>query len=195
MRVAIVRDDGVVGVDDVFRHVDLSALPFGVRAVQWNSVTGTGHIEYDEGPNTEITGNADFQYFIDLWTAAAPPIPPNPTPDELRAAAHARINVAYGVAVNGLTAGYPDTEIASWPKQETEARAYLLDNGADTPWLKSAAAGRGIDISTLVALIIQNADMLAPLHGALTGKRQKLRDQIDALGATPTQEQLDIIQW
>jgi hypothetical protein len=118
-----------------------------------------------------------------------------PTTGEMIAAAHSRINGAYESAVNALTAGYPDTEIASWPKQEGEARAYLANNAALTPWIDGAAALRGLAKADLVALIIGNADALAPIHGAMTGKRQSLRDAIDALGDTPTQEQLDVIVW
>lgn len=118
-----------------------------------------------------------------------------PTAGEMIADAHSRINAAYQAAVNAVTAGYPDNEIASWPKQETEARAWLADNNASTPWIDGAAASRGLTKAQLVALIIGNADALAPIHGAMTGKRQSLRDAIDALGEVPTQEQLDSIVW
>lgn len=192
MRVTIIRDDGVVGVDGVFRSVDLSTLPGNVRAVQWNG--STGHIEHDEGGNTPLDDFASFQSFIDLWNGAAPVVIP-PTPAEMKAAAHARINAAYVAAVNDLTAGYPETEIASWPKQEVEARAYLADEEAETPWLRGAAAARGINVPNFAALVVRNADALAPLHGGLTGRRQRLRDAIDALGDAPTQEQLDAIVW
>lgn len=192
MRVTIVRDDSVIGIDGVFRQVDLSALPEGIRAVQWDGAIG--HIEYDNMPNAMIDNVAGFQPFIDLWIAAAT-IAPIPSPAQMKSAAHARINAAYEVAVNSLIAGYPDTEIASWPKQETEARAWLADNNFPTPWIDGAAVARGIVKADFITLIIANADALAPLHGALTGKRQYLRDAIDALGDTPTQEQLDAVQW
>ena len=141
--------------------------------------------------------------YISSWTYPAP----QPTQAELNAAAtavaaaariavaHARINTAYENAVNELIAGYPEKEVSSWPKQEAEARAFLADETATTPWLKGAAAARGINVPNFAALVIRNADALAPLHGALTGKRQRLRDEIDALGGSPTQEQLDAIQW
>jgi hypothetical protein len=191
MRLTIIRDDSLVGVDGVFRTVDLSALQeTGIRIAQWD--TNQGHIEFDEGPNEDITDITEFQPFINLWTAAAPP---EPTPAELKAAAHARINASYAIAVNALTSGYPESEIASWPKQETEARAWLADNNAATPWIDSAATARGIPKADFVTLVIANADALAPLHGALSGKRQLLRDQIDALGDSPTAEQLNAIQW
>jgi hypothetical protein len=52
MRVTIIRDDGVVGVAGILRQVDLSALPVGIRAVQWNG--SSGHIEYDDAANTDL---------------------------------------------------------------------------------------------------------------------------------------------
>jgi hypothetical protein len=116
------------------------------------------------------------------------------TADQMLEIAHARIMDAYQVAIVDLTAGYPADEVASWPKQEAEARAWLLNNDTPTPWINGASSARGINVPNLVALIIRNADALAPLYGLATGKRQKLRDQIDAL-VSPTQAQLDAIKW
>jgi hypothetical protein len=194
MRVTVVRDDGLVGVDGVFRSVNLSGLPEGVRVMQWDGEGG--HVEYDNEwwPNERIGAIEVMLPFVDLWISAAPAYVP-PTSAELIAAAHARINQSYEIEVNALTTGYPQTEIDSWAKQESEARAWLADNNALTPWIDGAAASRNIAKETLVALIIGNADALAPLHGALTGKRQKLRDAIDALGPNATQQQLNSIVW
>ena len=198
MRVTIIRDDGVVGIGGIFRPVDLSALPAGIRAVQWNGVSG--HIEYDEAANTLLDSIADFQSFIHLWAAAEPqaivPIPVGQSAaGQMKAAAIARINVSYQAAVKAMTSGYPEDEINSWPKQETEARAWLQDSNAHTPWIDGAAAERGISKAELVDRIIANAALFAPMHGQLTGKRQKLCDEVAALGNTPAQQQLDAIQW
>lgn len=72
MRVTIVADDGLVGVDGVFRAVDLSTLDGNIHAVQWDG--GAGHIEHkDRSPAQKITDFSAFRSFIDAWTAAAPP--------------------------------------------------------------------------------------------------------------------------
>ena len=194
MRLTIIRDDGVVGIDGVWRTVSMSALDPDIRAVQWDDEKG-GHVEYDDSANTTLNNVNSFQTFIDRWIAAAPPEPDPPTPAELKAAAHARINTAYVMAVNTLTSGYPENEIASWPKQEAEARGWLADNSTPTPWIDAAASARDVTKADFIGLVIANADALAPLHGALSGKRQYLRDQIDALGESPTAEQLSAIQW
>lgn len=193
MRLTIIRDDGVVGIGGIFRQVDLSALFEGIRVVQWNGTSG--HVEYDDTANTSLEDIAVFQPFIDLWTAAAPQPPAPPTPAEMKSAALLRINADYQSAVEAMTAGYPEDEVKSWPKQEEEARTWLLNNNALTPWIDGAVLGRGITKAELVDKIIANAALFAPAHGELTGKKQKLRDQIDALGANPTQQQLDAIQW
>lgn len=79
--VTIIADDGVVGVDGVFRSVDLGGLDPDIHAVQWDGAVG--EIEYRDGrPPAAISDFASFQPFVDLWTAAAPPAP---TLDDLKA--------------------------------------------------------------------------------------------------------------
>lgn len=67
MRLTIIRDDGVCGVDGVFKMIDLSELPAGVRAVQWDGATG--HVEYYDSANSTITDIGVYQIFIDRWAA------------------------------------------------------------------------------------------------------------------------------
>jgi hypothetical protein len=196
MRVTIIREDGVVGIDGHFKKVNMDYLSTGIRAVQWDSSSGSGHIEYDDMSNAELTSIADFQTFIDSWNAPDPlPVIPAPSADEMKASALSRINAAYQSSVDALTAGYPAGEIASWPKQEAEARAWLSHNSVSTPWMDAAVAARGITKDDLAAKIIGNADLFTASSGQLSGKRQKLRDQILALGDSVTQAQLDAIQW
>ena len=74
MRVTIIADDGKVGVDGVFRRVDLSTLDANIHAVQWDGAEG--HVEYkDHSPELVLTSISPYQSFIDAWTAAAPPPP------------------------------------------------------------------------------------------------------------------------
>lgn len=48
MKITIVQDDGVVGVDGVFRKVDVSELAGEIHAIQFDTVLGLGHIEFDD---------------------------------------------------------------------------------------------------------------------------------------------------
>jgi hypothetical protein len=53
MRITIIREDGVVGVDRVFRQVDLSGLDPSIHAIQYDTANGAGEIEYDAAATVE----------------------------------------------------------------------------------------------------------------------------------------------
>jgi hypothetical protein len=63
------------------------------------------------------------------------------------------------------------------------------------PWINAAAEARGISASDLIDKIKAKADAFNLLHASATGKRQRLQEEITALGGKPTQEQLNAIQW
>lgn len=69
MKFTIVKPDGVVGIDGIFLPLDLSDLPVNLRAVQWDSLSGTGHIERFGDQNESISSIAPWQYVIDRWNA------------------------------------------------------------------------------------------------------------------------------
>lgn len=126
--------------------------------------------------------NEDYEALISQYNRA---IEPDPV-----AAAKRRINDEYQGYVDSLTAPYPAAEVASWVKQEDEARSII----GSTPWIDAAAVARGITSNQLATLIKAKADAFTLLHAAATGKRQRLQDEIDAL-VNPTQDQLNAIQW
>ena len=89
-----------------------------------------------------------------------------------------KANKEYENTVNSITASIPQSEISTWAKQESEARAYLLDSTASTPFIDAICLARGIDKSYLVDKIIEKADAYAVVVGMLTGVRQKLEKEI-----------------
>lgn len=105
----------------------------------------------------------------------------------------ARINQGYTIAMQVVVNGYPMSEIDSWSKQESEARAYTADPvNAVTPLLSAMASARGITIAELASRVILKADLFAASAGAIIGKRQKLEDQI---GLATSLNGLDNIVW
>ena len=88
------------------------------------------------------------------------------------------INKEYEDAVRSLTIDTPDSEISTWTKQESEARAYLLDSNASTPFIDAICLAREVDKSYLVGKIIEKADAYAIAVGKLTGIRQKQEKEI-----------------
>ena len=89
-----------------------------------------------------------------------------------------KVNADFETAISSLTSSIPTSEISTWTKQESEARAYLLDSNASTPFMDAICTSRGVDKSYLVAKIIEKSDAYAVAVGALTGVRQKLEKEI-----------------
>ena len=73
-----------------------------------------------------------------------------PTLEEVKTAKLSEINAAADRAIATLTATYPDREISTFDKQESEARAYAADPTASTPLLSALAQARGIPLPDLV---------------------------------------------
>lgn len=112
-------------------------------------------------------------------TEEPPYAPPVPTLDEAKAAKLSEINAAADRAVAMLTATYPDREISTFDKQESEARAYAADSTASTPLLSALAQARDIPLSDLVERVLAKADAFAVASGSIIGQRQALEDRLD----------------
>ena len=104
---------------------------------------------------------------------------PEPDFPELKARKLNEINALYQQAIADMTPGYPDDERLTFDKQEQEARAWLADNSASTPFVDALAAGRQMDKAELVNRIIAKADAFAFASGLLTGQRQRYEDLLD----------------
>jgi hypothetical protein len=105
------------------------------------------------------------------------------------------INSGFTTQMATIVNGYPEFEIASWSKQESEARSVLSNAISSTPLIDALALARGLDKSELVARIIAKADMFAVVSGQLIGYRQSLEDAVLALPSDCTAEDISIISW
>lgn len=113
-------------------------------------------------------------------TEEQPYVPPVPTLEQTKAAKLSEINKAADAAIATLTATYPDREIATFDKQESEARAYAADPMSSTPFLSALAEARGISLPDLVERVLAKADVFAVASGSIIGQRQALEDRLDA---------------
>ena len=113
-------------------------------------------------------------------TEEQPYVPPVPTLDEAKAAKLSEINAAADRTIATLTVTYPDREISTFDKQESEARDWTADNTAPTPLLSALAQARGIPLSDLVGRVLAKADAFAVASGSIIGQRQALEDRLDA---------------
>ena len=125
----------------------------------------------------------DFRPWQWTWDGEKPVIKPECFEEwigGIKARKLAEVNAAYTAAIAALTPTYPDDERFTFDKQEAEARAWLADNSAPTPFVDALAAGRHMDKAELVARIIAKADAFALASGSLTGQRQRYEDMLDA---------------
>ena len=112
--------------------------------------------------------------------------------EQIRTRKLSEINTACEATLAAVKAGYPDSEVLSWSVQETEARAYALDDTKPIPFLTALADARGVTVANLVALIIAKADAFAGISGSLIGKRQKLEKLAEL---AETIEDIEVVVW
>lgn len=110
MKVTITRDSATVGVDGVFRVVDVSDLDSTIHAITFDTVAVSGSIKYGEikgWANTFITSFSSYQIYVDRWTAAAPVAP------SLASTAVSTVTVGASPFVWQNTSGSPITLVLS----------------------------------------------------------------------------------
>lgn len=110
----------------------------------------------------------------DLPRPDQPPV----TSDQLRTA----LTAEYERRMQAIAAGYPPSERESWPVQTSEAYALVADATASTPWIDAAATARGLDRLELAQRIVAKDAQYRIISGTLSGVRQRIEDQIDAVG-------------
>ncbi|MFL9999036.1 hypothetical protein PQR34_47555 [Paraburkholderia sediminicola] len=80
----------------------------------------------------------------------------------------------------GITACYPDLEIATWPQQLAEAQSFSNDANSATPLLGAIAAACRQSVESLVEGVREKAAAYQAASGAAIGKRLALTAQIYA---------------
>ncbi|MFY1052398.1 hypothetical protein ACOQNP_12355 [Ectopseudomonas khazarica] len=128
------------------------------------------------GEHVQIVGGA---FFVGPLPVVEPEPEPEPTPDEIKAQRLEQNNSAYEAATGALTADYPQLEKDTWPTQDAESSAWLLDPlGASTPWIDRAAAVRGLDREEYLRRTLVKARQFVIMSAWLTGRRQGYEDAI-----------------
>lgn len=82
---------------------------------------------------------------------------------------------------NSLLAGYPQTEIESFYRQEKEALAWQADHNTPTPMLSQIARVRGVPLDVLISKVIEKSTQFAVAIGLIIGQRQAFEDRLLAL--------------
>lgn len=199
MRVSVLKDGGCIVVDGDYRDCEFE-LPTGVRVLQWNSATETGWLEYDEETGLANLPITDFatqvQPYIDIWTANAPVIIP-PSVQEKIDAAKARIQAGYNEqVVYKVDNASPMLVVNSdfWVLYG-ECLEYEANNSATVTMMEAFSDLASMPKSAISLAVRQRAAAYKEDIGQLLGMLQSRFDAIDALGVSPTDEQLEAIFW
>lgn len=114
MKVSIIVPDEMVVVNGVGRKVSMADVLPGVHAVQWDGKVGDVEIMAPKRANVTITDLSPYQFLLDRWTAAEPPLlPPTPPPtkDELLARTLTDPTLEAFVAVVAARAGITEEQM------------------------------------------------------------------------------------
>ena len=118
----------------------------------------------------------------------------NPPVDWYRAAKAAELDQAYRATVAAIAGWVDVAEMASWQKQEAEARAVLASPGNAAPFIEGlrGTRGKGESKVQLAQKIVDKADAFATAYAPVLGRRHA---RMDALDAAQTVEGINAIVW
>lgn len=88
------------------------------------------------------------------------------------------INREYEEAVNNLTEDISKDEKDTWVKQESEARAWVVDNNSPTPLLSAMCEARGCSLEYMVGKVIEKSDLYTAEVGRLLGEKQRKEKEL-----------------
>lgn len=105
-----------------------------------------------------------------------------PTLNEVKTERLSTIKADYENALKAMIGDTDPAEMASWTKQETEARAWTVDNNAITPIIDNLIIGRAMGESKadLVAKIIAKADGYAVAYSQVLGQYHAKQKALEA---------------
>lgn len=150
-------------------------LPRGQLAGMYEALRDMG-VQVEGGVNGEFASDPVVaQAFINGYTEA----------DALayeKARVSADIEAQAARLRDRIVAGVSAAEMSSWPIKRAEAIAFTASASAlDAPLLHAEASARGIDLSTLVAMVNGKTAALMALEAQIAGNSGKHRDALDGL--------------
>ncbi|MEG8040506.1 hypothetical protein QP166_14565 [Sphingomonas sp. LR60] len=82
----------------------------------------------------------------------------------------------------------------TYTRKESEARAWVADNGAATPFLVAEATARGMSVAELAAEVIAQADAWVTIGAAIEARRMAAKGNVaaaDTIGGIITAQAID----
>jgi hypothetical protein len=167
----------LLGWYDTEIHSTIPTPNVEVTDAQWQSAIENNHNKVNSDGTTEYF---DFRTIGEIFSAAIVT-----KKEELQS--------KFNADVTAISDALPH-EMSSWRKQEEEARAYVANNTAATPFLSSLAASRGLGetVLDLANKVIANADAYQAAYSPLLGKYQAL---VNHVNSAATVADVEAIVW
>lgn len=184
MAIVIKLADGSVAIMTVIGDADV-----GECIEKWKGINPGAYVSHREIPDDAIPTDRSFR---PAWTDVTPEPVIDIDLERAKAVKIASLAEPFETAAAQLKAGYPLSEVDSWPIQEKEALAWSADSAAATPYIDSLAAARNIPRDLYLAKTLSKVNAFRTASAAIIGKRQRLEDQIKAAA---TVDELASIAW
>lgn len=100
---------------------------------------------------------------------------------------------SYNEAIKPYIIDTPDSEMLTWERQESEAKAYQASkNPSDAPLLAKLAENRGVSLEVFANKVIEKSTLYREVSSKLIGKRQALEDRVKVATSL---EEIEAIKW
>lgn len=159
------------------------------RLQEWKDFNEGLYVSHRAMPDEAIPTDRTFR---DAWSDTTQELVIDIDLARAKTAKIASFAESFEQAAAQITAGYPASEIVSWPTQEKEALAWDDDNNVLTPYIDALATARGISRTVYLTKTVQKIVAFRAATATIIGKRQRLEDQAKAAS---TIEQLAAIVW
>jgi hypothetical protein len=162
----------------------------GVKIMKYYKDTNNDVYAYElDGSQDELIGDKVAMTADEVEAHINPPI----TLAQSQSTKLAEVTATYNTAISSLVGDTDKFELASWAKQEEEAKAYIASNIAITPLLSGMVASRGLGetVLDLAHKIIAKSDAYQVAYASILGTYQAKQK---AINSATTVEEVKAIQ-
>lgn len=139
-------------------------------------------VEQADKPDLPFAGNY-FSYSNGVWSVIDQSVYDEdvyqPLFEAKKAETITKMKILCNDNLSSLAADYPEREAQTWPVQLEEAKAYLADNSAPTPFIK-AALNEGETVEQYANLIVSNNAAWSNYAGSVIKMRRTFEQRINA---------------